>query len=339
MRLGVLVIIAILAAPPLANAATVRAPNRFVHYDAAAGEANHVTITGSLGSVVITDTGANITPGQGCAAVNEHEVKCIFDDPRSSGPYMQVHLGDRRDWLSFSGTGQRDVWGESGSDVLLSDECGFTCGYIFGGSGGDSIEASGWVEGNTGDDVLTGSAEADRLRGGWGDDVVRAGEGDDDIEPSRGNDDVFGGPGNDKLKFAPFGAGVRADMSTGRASGQGKDTFQEIERLAGTWNADELIGDASANALIGREGADIIFGRGGSDRIFGNTGRDKVYGEAGDDTLEGGASPDFLVGGKGDDVFRARDGRVDYLYGGDDFDRAQIDENLDVSRAVEEFFA
>jgi hypothetical protein len=81
MRLGVLVILAVLAVPALANAATVRAPNRIVHYDAAAGEANHMTIAGSLGSVVITDTGANITPGQGCTAVNEHEVTCNFGRP------------------------------------------------------------------------------------------------------------------------------------------------------------------------------------------------------------------------------------------------------------------
>lgn len=47
-----------------------------LHFDAGAGEANDVTVAPATAGVRVRDAGAPVTPGNGCAAVDAHEVLC-----------------------------------------------------------------------------------------------------------------------------------------------------------------------------------------------------------------------------------------------------------------------
>ena len=187
------------------------------------------------------------------------------------------------------------------------------------------------------DDVLTGSTGADILKGLGGADLVRPGEGDDQVDT---------GAGNDTVDFAGATHAIVANLMTGTASGEGKDTLSGVENLNGSSYSDTLRGNLLANAFLGRAGNDRMTGLGGADRYAGGVGLDTVdfggahhpvtadltdgmaYGEGADttmgierligstfaDTLLGNALANILLGGPGSDLLNGRGGR-DSLFG------------------------
>ena len=67
--------------------------------------------------------------------------------------------------------------------------------------------------------------------------------------------------------------------NTGEAAG---DTYDSIENLTGSSNADTLRGDSGVNTLTGGGGDDILEARGGADVLVGNAGSDTAsYANAG----------------------------------------------------------
>lgn len=72
-----------------------------------------------------------------------------------------------------------------------------------GGRGDDRLIAPrntwGGLDGEAGDDVLTGGRQGDNLFGGGGNDRLRSGGGADSLRPGAGRDLVFGGPGRDRV--------------------------------------------------------------------------------------------------------------------------------------------
>lgn len=110
--------------------------------------------------------------------------------------------------------------------------------------------------------------------------------GDDSFAGAEGDQQFLGEGGIDTVGFAAATGGVRANLATGLATGQGNDMLGGIENLAGSAFRDRLTGDAGANRLDGAAGNDTVVGGGGAD------------------TLIGGEGDDGLVGGRGADEFR-----------------------------------
>ncbi|MFM7719120.1 MAG: calcium-binding protein [Actinomycetota bacterium] len=202
-------------------------------------------------------------------------------------------------------------------DGLVGDGCsgeGDTIGtdveQLQGGSGNDVLTGDGnenRLLGNPGDDVLNGGAGVDSLEGDAGNDTLNGGDDGDTLRGSVGTDTLNGGAGDDRLiggadGDALDGGGNDANGDTAdysleataitvnldRNSGRGAaagDTFVGIENVTGTNFKDTIAGDASANVLKGGNGDDSLKGGDGDDTIYG----------------EGGAG-DVAVGGAGSDT-------------------------------------
>jgi len=145
------------------------------------------------------------------------------------------------------------------------------------------------LEGEDGNDILTGGLGGDTIFGGTGNDSILGGGGNDGLlQGGLGDDTVEGGEGDDFL----FG-GQNSDILHGQA---GADFVQ------GNLGADLLFGGVGADTMLGGQGSDTIHGEDGNDLILGDLGDDQLFGGAGADTLFGGAGSDVLNGGDGVDI-------------------------------------
>jgi VCBS repeat-containing protein len=133
-----------------------------------------------------------------------------------------------------------------------------------------------WCQGdNSLDDLICGSAAADRLFGLGQSDVLFGGQGNDLLFGGRGNDTLVGGDGNDVL-------------TGGRES-------------------DTLYGDRGSDRLFGGQGEDILSGGAGDDVLFGGADADLLSSGEGDDQLYGGAGDDVYSFHQGDGHDQVRD--------------------------------
>ena len=145
--------------------------------------------------------------------------------------------------------------------------------------------------GGSGNDRLTGSAEANSL---WGQD------GDDTIDGRLGSDWLNGGAGFDTADYSsrttPVSLSLDPIWNDGEA-GENDGLGVDFERLLGGSSSDTLTGDAGANRLEGREGNDTINGGLGADVLDGDGGSDNL--QSRDlliDTVECGGSKDTVTG-------------------------------------------
>ncbi|MCX7011975.1 MAG: hypothetical protein NTW86_05315 [Candidatus Sumerlaeota bacterium] len=214
----------------------------------------------------------------------------------------------------------------------------------------DTLDMTGWTglqgailyDGNSGDDILIGTA------------------GPDTLNITFGNDSVVGGGGTDFLRLdaSPDGRSLVIDSSgkvvnttarvaisptiTGAASENiaysffstpatnWTDTISSIEQfqlLGSDFNdtTGALAGDtldisavslASAVTVNGAAGPDSVVGSAGADVLAGDSQNDTLQGGAGDDTLAGGNEDDNVLGGLGADNLTGDAGN-DTLSGGD----------------------
>lgn len=206
--------------------------------------------------------------------------------------------------------------GTAGNDVIVSFGGDDT---ITGGDGNDRIcsdAGADFVRAEGGDDSVFGGADADRVfggpdddtvlgnagggdnndvgdsvHGGPGDDFVDGWVGDDVLWGDGGDDTIRGAAGTDRVVFDSSPNGVRANLNTGGATGQGTDTFNNgsgpIERLTGSDHNDVLVGDGGPNNLAGLRGNDILIGLAGNDLMKGGRRADTMLGGAGNDVVNG----------------------------------------------------
>src|SRR5215218_6620981 len=175
---------------------------------------------------------------------------------------------------------------------------------VNGGDGNDSITllakntelASSGLNGEGGDDVVTGPDSNDTLNGGEGNDRLVAGKGDDVMN---------GGAGNDTLVW---NQGDGSDIANGDAGNDGSevngaptlgDTFT-LEPGVGALTLLSVDGGAGVDTVNGSEGPDLILGGEGNDVLNGGGGDDRIVGDRGSDTMNGGAGDDTLVWNNGD---------------------------------------
>jgi Ca2+-binding RTX toxin-like protein len=159
-----------------------------------------------------------------------------------------------------------------------------------GGTGNDSLtglaEADS-ITGNAGNDTLLGLGGNDSIFGGDGNDSLFGGINNDILEGGSGNDDMDGGDGIDTLSYLTSNVGVLVSLTSGTAEGGHAvgDTFTNIENLSGSGFNDTLTGDILDNVLWGLAGDDSLDGRSGNDTMHGGTGNDLYVVDAANDVV------------------------------------------------------
>jgi Ca2+-binding RTX toxin-like protein len=216
-----------------------------------------------------------------------------------------------------------------------------TVTIVIGGDGDDTLTvlaknteiAGASLNGDGGDDVLTGADTGDTLDGGAGDDRLVAAKGLDVINAGTGNDNVLwndgdgsdrinGDAGNDGLEvngsptlgdvfsLDPVNGGVRFQR-TNLVSFK-LDTATERLRVNGLGGNDSV----SASAGVGAHTLLSVDGGAGADTVSGSEGPDVIIGGAGNDALSGDAGDDAISADDGDDIVEVRDNTPDRADGG-----------------------
>ncbi len=238
--------------------------------------------------------------------------------------------------------GGSDYWvatatGTDGNDVISGNQQLIDLGIIASAQYGTYFTDNVYfhISGGSGDDTITGAANADELNGDGGndllnglggDDQVNGGDGNDTANGDDGNDFVDGGSGNDTVN------GNAGDDSV--AGGYGSDTvngndgndnlFGDTDDNCGYiddnghYHAPETVWDG-ADLMDGGAGNDRMFGQGGDDVMLGGLGDDGMDGGSGNDNMRGGDGIDNMTGGSGDDVMKG-DAGSDVMNGGDGSD-------------------
>lgn len=274
----------------------------------------------------------------------------------------------------YGGGGSDLMYSHGGDDAFDGGNGGDTVTYQFAEQGvtawlwlagtqdtGDGLDSFVDVENLTGsdyDDWLAGDAENNWLEGGDGEDTIDGGFGDDYLGGGNGYDTLSGGPGND---IYDGGAGGDTASFTGAASGivvdllhvgpqntgEGIDSFFDIEHIHGSSLGDLIRGDGNDNSLRGYGGGDWIWGEGGNDDIRAGDGNDVIAGGAGNDWIYGGDGADaifagsFFGDGGHDTIWDFEDG-IDKVFVGtgfgiSDFSDITIDSSGDYGFAVANF--
>jgi Ca2+-binding RTX toxin-like protein len=201
--------------------------------------------------------------------------------------------------------------------------------------------------------------------GGSGDDFISAGSNLVSASNAMTPVTLIGGPGSDTLigrsgplpgptpangplewRNAPTDGdlfGTRQEIPWVSLDGSSRESFtpyptntspvtvnlRAFSNLFGGDGDDTLIGGNSNDLLDGGNGDDFLDGGRGDDYLFGGAGNDIMHGGDGNDFLNGGTGNDSMWGGNGNDRFFSRDGFADFLDGGDGFDTATADLDLD----------
>lgn len=196
--------------------------------------------------------------------------------------------------------GDGTLVGTAGRDVMVGTlpSGGSGTEQIINGRGGDDLVCAGpsgaRLLGGKGDDRLFGrGGVADVLNGGLGDDLLKPGS---DAGPCCGDLFTFDGGKH----------GVRVDLKTGRATGQGHDRLvvgSGGATLQGSAHHDVLLGSDDTDDFLPEGGNDLVRGRGGDDVISSGSGADVLYGGAGRDRIF--ACNGSMFGGRGGDALSA----------------------------------
>jgi Ca2+-binding RTX toxin-like protein len=208
--------------------------------------------------------------------------------------------------------------------------------YKEGGFLGIGKEWRSWtINGNGGNDTLTGGEKSDTIHGNAGNDVIRGNKGLDYLFGDAGNDFIdgdyydgkdylYGGTENDTywvgvddsvIEYANQGYDTVVVMNSGSVTSYSMPN--NVENLHLNFNIKNAYGNSLDNfinaayttirpgyftinsldnAIEGYGGNDIIFGGDGNDTLGGGNDNDFLAGDNGNDRLYGDAGNDNLVG-------------------------------------------
>ncbi|MGH2753443.1 MAG: calcium-binding protein [Actinomycetota bacterium] len=241
------------------------------------------------------------------------------------------------------------VFLDAGGGVNANLSTGVATGL---GIGRDTLIDIDDLEGSNFDDVLVGNDSVSPLDGlgnfifgADGNDQILGLGGDDRMFPGPGNDTTDGGTGlADLVGFGSAIAPVSASLASGSATGDGNDTFSNVEAFGDSPLADNLTGNDANNAFFVTLGNDTVNGAGGTDlvcycdeqlAVFVNLKSGTATGQGADalmaledaigsilnDTIVGTDGPNFLFGNDGNDELFG-EGAEDELVGGNGIDTA-----------------
>jgi Ca2+-binding RTX toxin-like protein len=212
------------------------------------------------------------------------------------------------------------------------------------------------VNGDDGNDTITGSPDDDILNGGNGLDTLNGGAGDDRISGNDGNDTMNGDAGNDVMVWNP---GDDNDIMNGGAGGgddaelnggNGPESFAAAP-VAGRVRFERLnpapffldVGPDTERLVLNANGGDdtmvsdpatptamLLNGGTGIDTMSSGAGADFLNGGDDNDSLDGGPGIDRLVGDRGNDTMIGRAGADTMVWNnGDGSDVMDGQEGLD----------
>ena len=257
-------------------------------------------------------------------------------------------LGD--DTFDIVTIGEDTVDGGAGSDTANFATIGTALTVDLTNAATHKLTGIENIATGSGNDILAGDANANRLDGGGGDDSLLGGAGNDILLGGVGNDALTGGTGADVLnggagtdlvsyinaatEAAPVNSaaigessffiqptGPTVTVATARTisltgvradlvAGSGAGSEAQGDTYLGVEN---LEGSAFSDLLRGDTLDNVLSGLGQDDIIYGGAGNDTLLGGAGDDVLYGEEGQDFISGGVGNDR----------LFGGGDSDTLQ----------------
>ena len=190
-------------------------------------------------------------------------------------------------------TGAALLQGNAGQDQLTG---GASATTLQGGTDDDSLVASAGADASGGpdDDVLTGGDGANTLSGDGGRDRLSGGGGNDTLAGGDGTDTLLGGAGDDGID-----------------GGGGSDTAS-WEDVPGPVTASLATGTATGAGSDTLGGVETLAGSPAGDSLAGGAGSETLLGGDGDDTLIDSAGADVFDGGPGSDAlsFAAASGPV-----------------------------
>ena len=176
-------------------------------------------------------------------------------------------------------------------------------GSILDGDGGNNTltgsEARDLLLGGAGNDTLFGNAGADQLDGGEGDDTLRGGMGSDLLIGGAGTNTLEGGLGDDTYRLSS-GQDTLIEAANAGTDAIQLDATYTAAHVGNTYtlaqNFENLLAQGSANInLVGNNANNRIEGNSGDNVIQGGQGYDFLIGGAGNDTLTGGGQPDVFA--------------------------------------------
>ena len=201
------------AAPASAATVAMQGQSGHARFEAAAGEANRLTVTRAGGDALFSDAAAPVTAGTGCTQVSPSEVRCTTVKAK-------VELGDLDDAATIKGI-DSSVDGDEGNDT------------IDGGDGADTLN------GEAGDDRITGGGAADAIDGGEGADVIAARDATRDTVACGGGDDSGEADVEDELNadcervLKPLAPPTVADPAGTAGGGEGTVSGVTADPVAG----------------------------------------------------------------------------------------------------------
>jgi Ca2+-binding RTX toxin-like protein len=263
-----------------------------------------VAVTG--GTVTIRDggTGGIATADPQCTQVNPTTVTCPFDPPNPAPPASPVGPVAALTASLFAGndtfstnTLRTSVNGQEGNDALTG---GDKSNFFSGGSGNDKVTGGPLDDQLYGDEFSeTAAGGADTIAGGDGSDFLVASGGSDSADGGAGQDQIQGGLGNDTL-LGGDGDDALSDGGFGATETGGND---DVDGQGGTdlasyqRQADVSVSlDGRANDGIAGEADNVKV-----EDVFAGSGNDTLTGNDEENLLSGGAGDDRLLGfGAGD---------------------------------------
>ncbi len=312
-----------------------------VSYAAASGPVT-VDLTAATGTGMGSDTLADV----------QNAIGGPFADTITGNSLDNVlQGGDGNDTID-GGTGNDTLFGQDGNDTIVGGSSANGADTISGGNGNDTLDYSGRtnslyvapgggaVSGEGGcplastcehDDV---AADIENFILGSGNDTFVGSGNGETVQPGPGDDTVDGGGGFDYLDLSDAAGPAVFDTVAGTATGDGNDTFQNMEGFIGTPADDTLIGDQTTlqtgGPVCGGPMTLDFIGGGGTDTVDGSSGTgsecidlnqftghsvENAIGGSGDDTIAGNVLGNVLTGGDGFDTIDGYGGN-DTLEGG-----------------------
>ncbi len=218
-------------------------------------------------------------------------------DNISGGAGNDTLYGGTGDDTFIGGSGNDTIYGEAGSGDEVdysyesnSIDANLESGEVkIAGALEDTISGIENYKGSTGNDIVIGNSETNKIKTGAGADTLKG---------SLGADTLDGGDDSDTVDYTTYGYGVSIDLDSddnavNGNSGTAQDTQATIDQLL---NIENIIGSNYNDTLEGGEDSNTINGGAGQDTLIGRDGADRLIGGVESDTI------DFSDGGEGVDV-------------------------------------